>query len=378
MMQSYKSFRAAALTAVSVVMTAVLVSACGSTTATSGTAAAGGTVASSGTADQSDSAAPSGVPAPPAGGAGSSGRSGTANGPAGRGFRPAATGLIAQLISSGFYVQSTTAQTTVTYTGATKFSKTVTATLKSVKVGSCITAFEVRPPGGADAAGSGGAGRVAPQSRTATTGSGAVHRPTSITAGTVMITTATNGSCAPGAGFGGTRGARRAGSATGAGGTGAAPATPAPTETSGGNDRSPQPGGRRSFSGIGGFGGAISGRVTKVAGSVITVAGSAPGDAAPGGNTSGNGTVTGTATVTADTTYTSRMPATAKDATVGGCATVQGTADSTGAVKATTVELTPARNGSCTAVLGGFGGPGQRSRAGQQGGAAPTTGTTHG
>ena len=97
----------------------------------------------------------------------------------------------------------------------------------------------------------------------------------------------------------------------------------------------------------------VSGRVTSVTGSTITVETTrfAPGTGTASASPTTT-TGTGTITVTATTSYTRTVSATAAAAKVGLCATVQGSAGTTGAVRATSVALSPATGGTCTSGFG--------------------------
>jgi hypothetical protein len=81
----------------------------------------------------SAAANPSPTAVPSAGSAGGSGTGGA------RTF-PGATGKVAALSGSTLEVQSTTAQTTVTFTSATSFNLTKTLSLSKVPVGECVIA----------------------------------------------------------------------------------------------------------------------------------------------------------------------------------------------------------------------------------------------
>jgi hypothetical protein len=54
-----------------------------------------------------------------------------------------------------------------------------------------------------------------------------------------------------------------------------------------------------------------------------------------------------TVTTTGATTYTTTKAATASALAVGKCVAARGTSDSTGAVKATSIAVTPATGGAC-------------------------------
>jgi len=233
-----------------------------------------------------------------------------------RGFRfPGATGLLAQIDGKTLQVQGTDTQTAVTYSAKTTFTNTVAAKRSDVVVGACVQARSAQPTSG--------------------TGGGA---PTAdagpITAASVEISPAVNGSCTVG-------GSRLPGA--GAPGMGGNRTRPAGVPTSG-RTRGPGAAGN----GFGGLG--ASGKVTVVSGSSFTVE-----------STSLQGSTATTAVPTtrsvqtsAATTYTRTEAAKANALVVGLCVTALGKADATGSIAATSIALRPAENGSCSS---GFGGP---------------------
>jgi len=242
----------------------------------------------------------------------------TSSSPAAGGARsfPGATGTIAAISGNAMQVQSSTAQTTVTFSSTTRFSQSVHA---QVVVGDCVMATGT-PVSGSTAA---------------------------LTASTVRVFKPTNGSCAtatlgPRAGFG--SGTRPRFSAT------------------------PSPGASGSRSGSGRFANraVAGGRVTAVspAGFVIEGTLRSPGFARPTASPTATGSaqpstqpITVTLASGADVTTTSATTSAA--AKVGECATAIGTANSTGAIAARSISLSaPTANGGCTAAGfgGGFGG----------------------
>src|ERR1035437_8084262 len=96
----------------------------------------------------------------------------------GRAF-PGATGLLAQISGTTLQVQSTSAQTAVTYSASTTFTNTVAAKLSDVVVGVCVQARSAQPVSGA--------GGAPPAAAPRTTGP--------IVAATVQISPAIHGSC---------------------------------------------------------------------------------------------------------------------------------------------------------------------------------------
>lgn len=255
--------------------------------------------------------------------------SGTRPGGSPRGTPPAAFGTIAAVAAGSFEIQNaSTGQTTVDYSSTTPITAQRAATLAAVAAGECITATAA--PAGSTASG------AAPSSGTS-------GRAQAITASAVIITPATNGSCA----FGG----------IGVGGQRASGAT-RPTDRPPSGSRSPRPGGAR------GFGDVVSGRVQFVTGAAITVLSTrrGPDTSSPAPSTS----TTNTVDVTPATTYIQTVVANPSALVIGRCATVQGKADSTGAVSATRIAVsTPSAQG-CEVAFGGGIGRGGSARSGAE------------
>jgi hypothetical protein len=222
------------------------------------------------------------------------------------------TGLIADVSGKTLQVQSTDAQTAVTYTSKTRFSEQTTVTSAAVKAGSCVM---VQSSGTTDS--------------------------TAITATNVSVSAAVKGECAGRGGFGGLRpGGRPSGLPSGAPG---GQATAAPQ---GGQSANPQPGQSGARNGANRPRG-VFGKVGSVSGSTFTVASTAFGTAK---------SQTYTVTTTAKTTFTEEKVVRASAVKVGKCATAAGKTDSTGAVTATTIALRPAVGGKCTFGAGRAGG----------------------
>lgn len=222
------------------------------------------------------------------------------------GFGPAASGEIAAKKGTTLQVQSSSAQTAVRFTGRTTFTAQKATTRKAVKVGMCVTAVGTANSSSA-----------------------------SVSAKTVEV-----GSCAASRGLGGARpsGANRpSGLPTGmAGGgfpTGVAPSGAPASRLAGG-------------AGAGGF---VSGTVTAVHGSSITVKARAFG-------ATGSADTTRSVHVTAATIYRMTAKATSSAAKVGTCAVVQGKTDGKGTVTASRIALSPKTSGACTTGFG-TGGP---------------------
>jgi hypothetical protein len=235
------------------------------------------------------------------------GASGAGRGGAGR--FPGANGLVAAISGKTLQVQGQSGQTAVTYTASTTFSAQVAAKLADVTVGSCVQV-------------------TAPQDAASSGAGGSTTAPTAITAATVRITAATDGSCTRGGFGGGTPGDRPSGAPSGM-----------PTARPSG---APGAGGR-GFGGVGAFG-----QVKAVSGTGFTVTAQQPG---PNGDSGQTREVT--VTVSADTSYTTTKAATAAALAVGKCVSATGQSDDTGAVAARRISVSDAVNGQCT---GGFGG----------------------
>jgi hypothetical protein len=249
----------------------------------------------------------------------------------GQGF-PGASGKVAAISGKTLQVQSQqSGQVAVTYTGKTTFTESVKANAAAVRVGSCISV------------------RSSADRAMTATGSDPV------TAASVATSDPVNGQCGPPGGFGGGGFTR-----TGTGG-------PLPSGAPSGG-----PGGA-----AGGRGPAgalpVSGKVTAVSGSIITVAAvrfQDTGTDATASPSATPSTSTVKVTTTSATTYTKTVKATAKDLAVGQCVTAVGSADDTGAVTATAIASQPAVNGECNA---GFGPPRMSGGSGSGGSASGGT-----
>jgi hypothetical protein len=247
----------------------------------------------------SSSSKGAGTAAAPPSSAARSGSGGGRN--AGGGTPPGVFGVVADLSAGSMDVQNQqSGQTTVTYTPSTAFTRTQSASPSSITVGSCITAVEA----------SSGSGGGAPASG-----------PVTVTAESVTVSQPENGSCT--GGFGGPNG-------TGApSGQPSRSGRPTPTGTN-------PPGG-------GGFGRRVSGSVTAVSGSTVSVKA-----------TRGGTTVTDTVTLTGSTTVTQTVAADATALKVGECVSAFGPANDTGAVAATRIAISEPGPNGCTT---GFGRP---------------------
>ncbi len=244
---------------------------------------------------------------PPTSSSSSGGAAQTQRGNGARFGGPAASGLVAAINGRTVQVQNQqSGQVAVTYSAKTAFSRTVATTIAKIKKGDCVTA-------------------MAP--------SGTSSSATSFTAARISVTSPVNGSCT--GGFGGPR-------PTGTGPSGTPP-TGGPFPS--GAAPSGAPTGVRVPGGAPNFGAVASGTVRSVSGSKIVVAAR-----------QFNSTSTKPMTVRAGRTtkVTTTAAATAKSLRVGRCVTAQGSTNSSGAVKATRIQVDPATNGQCTF---GFGGP---------------------
>ena len=247
---------------------------------------------------------------------------GSAQGFAGGGARPAASGQIAALSGNSMEVQDpATGQVTVTFTAKTTFTQTVTVPASAIVAGDCVTAVAASSSASASAS----AAATAPATASTT-----AAPPTAITATMVAVSTPRSGSCT--------------GPRTGSG--------PQQTPPSGAPSGLPSgvPSGLPSGGRTGGtFGRAVFGQVSSVSGSSLVVH-----EAARGTQPARDVTVT----TDAATVITEQRSASAATLQVGKCVSAAGTTDSTGAVAATRIAIsTPTANG-CTSTFGRFGGRG--------------------
>ncbi|HKN96617.1 MAG TPA: DUF5666 domain-containing protein [Pseudonocardiaceae bacterium] len=226
---------------------------------------------------------------------------------------PGAFGTAAAVSATSIEVQSRqNGQVTVKFNGDTKFTDTVAATSKDVKVGECVTVT----------ASSGGA------------------RPAKLTARTVAITPATSTGC--------TLGPFRGAAGRGGGdfpGRSSSRARPPGTSRNGNN-----------------FGRAF-GSVTAVNATGFTVQNAARGK---------NPAFTTTVMVNASTTYTRTVAATSSALAVGVCVAAVGPSDDTGAVTATAISVSKPGDNGCAGVFGGGGFRGNGNGGGEGGGPAPS------
>ena len=221
---------------------------------------------------------------------------------------PGASGLIAAASPGTLQVQSATAQNSVVYTAATKFTA---VTAGHLATGDCVTVT------GAPGAGSAKA----------------------LTATSVRIDVKVNGAC-PATGGG-------AGAAGGGGfGGGGSYASHAPSRAPGGGSTA-----RRAFA-------SATGTVSSVSGSTILVNGVLRSGARATGSSTPSAASTITVTLPASATVTQTVAATSAAAVVGQCATAIGTANSAGAITAKSITISTPGSTGCSAGFGGFGGRG--------------------
>lgn len=254
---------------------------------------------SSGTSEADAGAGTGGQPGYGGGQAGG-GQPGGQGGPGGSG-----SGKVAAVSGSTAQVQNQSGQVAVTWTARTTFAQQVATRAAALKVGDCVVAL----PAASDQPADGSTDEAA----------------SAVTAATVRITAAVDGSCSAGMRPGG--GTPPSGAPTGA-----------PGEGDGQGTRGGRPGGLGAF-----------GEVTGISGSGFTVESQAPGGA------SSDTATTIVVTTSAATTWTTTQKATAKAVKVGRCVTSMGQTGSTGAVAAVSITVSAPVDGACTS---GFGGPG--------------------
>ena len=272
--------------------------------ATAACSSGGGTTATP-AATIASSAAPSSSPAPSASPA----------------AFPGVVGTAAAVSGSNIEVQNpTSGQVTVTFTGTTPITDTVTVTSKAVTVGSCVTV--VGKPSGT---GTGTAGGAAARSVTATS---------------VTISVPVKGNCIGAGGFAGFGG-------FGGFGRGQGGATPRPSFSP-----RPRPTGSRGAFGNGAFGGA-NGKVTSVSASGFVVQGRNRAGGSAGATTSV------TVATSATTKYLKTVAAKPSALKVGQCITAIGTPNSIGAVAARSIRISEPGPSGCVSGFAGRGGFGR-------------------
>jgi hypothetical protein len=244
-----------------------------------------------------------------------------------RGGPPGVSGQIAEIDGSTLQVQDpTSGQTAVVVTATTTYTQTEAGSLADVRVGSCIVATS--PAASSPTATATAVPSAVPTAVPSAMPTAVPTGPRAITAGTVLITPAVNGSCTRGFG------------ASGAGGGTARPSG-LPT-----NRPSGVPSGARN---VGRFGDVVTGVVTAVTGSVISV------QAEQRGSGSTPTTVVDTVTVTASTTYQRTAAATRSALAVGKCVNASGTQGSDGTLTAARVAISAPSSTGCTTGFRRFG-----------------------
>jgi hypothetical protein len=212
------------------------------------------------------------------------------------------SGKVAAVNGATAQVQGPDGQTAVSWNSSTTFTQQVSGTLADVKVGTCVMVMS----------------------------SAATDDSSSLAASTVRITPADDdGSCAAGPG-----GARGPGGMGGDRPEGMP--TDLPTDLPTGMPSGMPSGAPR---GLGGLGGLATGKVTSVSTTGFTVDAVAPGS---------DGATAREVTVSGDTTFATTAAAKASDVKVGVCVATRGDTDDTGAVTATTMQISQAVDGACT------------------------------
>jgi hypothetical protein len=225
--------------------------------------------------------------------------------------QPGVTGKIAAVSGKTLQVQSSDAQTAVTYTAKTTFTEVTASAGKALAVGLCAT---VRSADDASPA-------------TAET----------VTAESVTLSKPTGGTCEGGVGGGFGGGTRPSG---------------APSDRPSGAPSGMPSGGPN---GQNGRGMGANGKILSVDGSSFLVESTRPG-------TGGQPSTAKITVISGDrTTWTMVGSATDKAVAVGKCVTATGSRSSTGAVTASTLRLSKAVNGTCSTGFAGRNGGGQPS-----------------
>jgi hypothetical protein len=213
-----------------------------------------------------------------------------------------AFGQVAAISGTTLQVQDPrNGQTAVTYTASTTFRQTVTVSRTALKVGDCVA---VQPP--------------------STTGT--IPAGSTVTAGSVTITTSTANGCSRPGGTGAAGGGFR-------GGNGSQPSA------------RPTAGAGRGFGGGGAFG-----QVTAVTATGFNVKGARPPTAAA----TSTSTVDAVTTTTS-TTYAETVSARSSAVKVGFCVAAVGAADSTATIKATSITVSQPGPNGCSGFGGRFG-----------------------
>ncbi len=273
-----------------------------------------------------------------------------------------ASGSVAALSASSMEVQGASSQTTVTWTGTTSFSKTVSETVSAIASSDCLTVT----------------GTTSKKSKTTIAARSITITPVPSSGSCTALGTRRSSGTAPPGGFpGGGTGFKTGGPGGAGGGAGG--------------------GTRGGFPGAGGRGGSFlanlttaSGKVTSVSGSNVALTGIVL--SGLGGRTSTSSKSSKTSktssksskskkpptpktqklkiTTSKTTTLSETQAVTSSALALGVCVNALGPMASNGAVTASTVRITSPVGGSCTAGPGGFAGGGGGFFGG--GGAGPT------
>jgi Domain of unknown function (DUF5666) len=258
----------------------------------------------------------------------------------GRSF-PGASGSVAAITGTSMEVQNQlSGQVTVSWTTSTTFSQMVDVSASSVAVGDCVTVT----------------GSTSKKSK-------------AVSANTVTVSQPTSGTCSGGPG--GFAGSGSGGTSAGGGFPGGSSGPPSGGSFPGGGSGRPPSGGRFPGGGSGrprgvpNFGFA-SGKVTAVSSGSLTISGfSSASLSAPKKNAKGTRpkikTSTVKVTVSSSTTYKESQGAASTALAVGDCVTAAGSSDSTGAVTASSVQITSTGRSSCTSGFAGLAGEGSGS-----------------
>jgi hypothetical protein len=255
-----------------------------------------------------------------------------------------ASGSVASISGTTMEVQSTSSQTSVSWSTSTAFSETDSEALSAVTVGDCLMV----------------------------TGTAGKKSKTTIAARSITISKpSSTGSCTAASTSGGAGGSRFAGGGGfgGFGGAGAGGTRPSGSAPSGGFARG-SGGSRGSFAGLANLA-IANGKVTAVKGSKVTMSGTVLSSLfKPGTSKSSKSKSKKTSkpaklkteklkiTTGKTTTLSETQAITSTSLAVGDCVTAFGTASSTGAVTASTVRITSTGGKSCSSGFGGFGGGG--------------------
>lgn len=231
---------------------------------------------------------------------------------------PGASGTIAEVSGSTMQVQSTQEQTQVTFSSSTKISQNKTVALSDIKVGDCVMAT-------GDASGD-----------------------SAVSASSVRVSTAENGSCTEnrgGMGMGGVPGGGRP--------SGAPSGYPGGGQRGGPGGEGGPGGGNQNFATAFGKVTAISSGTLQISGRYFSASQGMPSQGATPDQSTQNATIT----VASGATITKEVSATKSALVVGQCATALGQADDRGVIAATSITVSAPTNGSCNRRFGA-GGPG--------------------